>query len=82
MMFPAIPAPILGIIGVAFFYQTIWGTSVYLLGLWKFADNSENSLIGNAVLYGGNLIWFILPIVGVYTSVRLILDNSFQVFLG
>jgi len=82
MMFPVMPATVLGIVGVAFFYQTIWGSSVYVLGLWKFADNSENSLIGNVVLYGGNFVWIIPPVIGVYTSVRLIFDNSFQVFFA
>ncbi len=82
MVFPVMPAIVLGIVSVAFFYQTIWASSVYVLGLWKFADNSENSLAGNAVLYGGNFIWIILPIFGIYTSVRLIFDNSFQVFFS
>jgi hypothetical protein len=80
MMFPVIPATLLGIVGVAYFYQTIWASTVYVFGLWKFADNSENSLAGNAVLYGGNYFWIILPIVGFYTSVKLILDGSFQVY--
>ena len=82
LTFPVFPATVVGIIGVAFWYQTIWGTLVYVLGLWKFADNSENSLMGNIVLIGGNFPWLILPMLGVYTSVRLILDNSFQVFFN
>ena len=83
MVFPIVPAPVLGVVGVAYFYQTAWGTSLYMfVELWILADNSENGFAGNLVLIWSNAPWLLASLIGLYASVRLVFDNSFQVFLG
>ncbi len=82
MMVPIMPAPVLGIISVAFCYQLIWATGIYMFGLWTLQDNSENSAWGNFWLIWGNFPWALVPLFGVYSSIRLILDDSYQVFFG
>jgi len=73
---------ITGMVGLAFFYQTIWGTTLYKIGLICFGNNSENSAKGNFLLIWGNLPWLVMSIVGLYAAVHMIMDNSYQVFFG
>jgi len=80
MMFPIVSPIVLGVIGVAFYYQLVWGTGLYMFGLWVFGENSENSFWGNFWLIWGNLPWGLVSLFGLYSSVRLIFDESYQVF--
>ncbi|MGI9294181.1 MAG: hypothetical protein ACR2PS_09385 [Pseudomonadales bacterium] len=79
---PVVSPQITGMIGIAFFYQTIWGTSLYMMGLLTFGDNKENGFKGKLLLIWGNLPWLIMSVIGLYASARLVLDNSYQILFS
>jgi hypothetical protein len=49
-----------------------------MIGLLTFGDNEENGCKGNSLLIWGNLPWLIMSLLGLYISVRLVFDNSYQ----
>ncbi len=82
MTFELMPARVLGIIGVILFWQMFYGTAVYFFQFFNNGRHEGHSL-RDLLLFVGitNLMWFIFPIWGLSTSVRLILDGSYSVFL-
>jgi hypothetical protein len=82
LLSPLVSAQVAGMVGIAFFYQTIWGSSLYMIGLLTFGDNEENGFKGNLLLIWGNLPWLIMSLLGLYISVRLVLDNSYQLLFS
>jgi hypothetical protein len=82
MMFPLAPAKVLGVVSIAYCYQLIWGTACYMFGLWRLGDNSENSFWGNFWLIWGNFPWALVPMFGLYSSWRLIFDESYRIFFS
>jgi len=83
MTFPILSPRILGIIGLVSFYQEFYGTVIYWLSFIWNKRYSKFSFLQVLIFIGlTNGIWFIFPIIGMHTSYRLILDNSFAVFLS
>jgi hypothetical protein len=82
MTLELMPARVLGIIGVIIFWQMFYGTAVYFFQFFQNGRHKGHSL-RDLLLFVGitNLMWFIFPIWGLSTSVRLILDGSYGVFL-
>jgi hypothetical protein len=82
MTLELMPARILGIIGVILFWQMFYGTAVYFFQFFHNGRHKGHSL-RDLLLFVGitNLMWFVFPIWGLNTSVRLILDGSYSVFL-
>lgn len=76
-----LPANILGIIALLLFYQMTYGTVLYWI---SFIVNKRYRLItfNENMMYivGTNAPWFIFGVVGIYSSIRMILDNNFSVF--
>ncbi len=71
----------LGIIGIMFFWQWIYTTSVYL---WTFFVAKLHRNIAKTDLYiwtiGTNAPWIVIAGIGLYASIRLIVDGDFSVF--
>jgi len=82
MTLDLMPARVLGIIGVIIFWQMFYGTAVYFFQFFNNGRHKGHSL-RDLLLFVGitNLMWFIFPIWGLSTSVRLILNGSYSLFL-
>ena len=76
-----LPATGLGIIALLLFYQMTYGTVLYWI---SFVVNKRYRQIsfGENMMYivGTNAPWFIFGVVGIYSAIRLILDNNYSVF--
>lgn len=82
MTFEWLPARVLGIIGIILFWQMFYGTAVYFFQFFNNDRHKGHSLRDLLVFVGiTNLMWFVFPIWGLWASVELILDGSYQVFL-
>ena len=72
----------LGIVGLLSFYQMFYGAVLYFA---SFFTNKRHKVVSLAEVCGfvgvSNGIWIVFPMVGMYASVRLILENSYAVFL-
>lgn len=74
----------LGLVGMVSFYQEFYGTVVYFTQYvvnrrWRNHGNSLPQIV--AMVGMPNIIWIIFPSLGMYCSYRLIMEESFQVFL-
>jgi hypothetical protein len=80
MTFPIFSPAVLGIIGLLVFYQKFYGTSLYFFQYLYNKRYQGRSLAGVLGVVGGtNGLWFVFPAFGLYVSVRLILDGSFDI---
>ena len=77
-----LPAQIIGIIALLFFYQVTYGTFLYWV---SFLVNKRHKLISfkeNMIyIVGTNVPWVIFGLIGIYASIRLVLDNNYSVFV-
>jgi len=82
MTFELMPARVLGIIGVIMFWQMFYGTAVYFFQFFNNGRHKGHSF-RDLLLFVGitNLMWFVFPIWGLCTSIEMILDGSYGVFL-
>lgn len=82
MTFELMPARVLGIIGVIVFWQMFYGTAVYF---FQFVNNRryEGHSLRDLLLFVGltNVIWFVFPLWGLCSSIQLIVDGSYALFV-
>lgn len=80
MTFPVLPARVLGIVGLLLFYQKFYGTSLYFF-TYLFNRRYEGHPPAAVWTFVGGIngIWLVLPGLGLYVCVRLLLDGSFDV---
>lgn len=82
MTFELLPARILGIVGIIIFWQMFYGVVVYF---FQFFNNGRHKghRVKDIVLFVGisNAAWAIFPLIGLWASIRLILDGNYLVFL-
>lgn len=82
MTFHVLPARVLGIIGVIIFWQIFYGTVVYF---FQYINNRryEGHSLRDVLLVVGvsNIAWLVIPLWGLWTSVDLIMDGTYAVFL-
>jgi len=75
-----LPALFAGILGVMLFWQWAYATSVYLV---SFFVAGRHKLISRADLYiyiwGTNSVWVLSGLLGLYVSIRLIVDGDYTV---
>ena len=78
--FDILPALVAGIIGVMLFWQLTYMTSVYLVSFFV-ADRQARISRGDLYVYilAMNSPWILCPLLGLYVSVRLILDGDYGV---
>ena len=74
-------ARVLGMLGIAKFWQEMYGTFVYF---FQYFNNRRFERAPRAHMWGivvpANGIWILFPAVGMWACSRLILDGSFTVF--
>ena len=80
MTLPILSPVWLGIVGLLVFYQKFYGTLLYFF-TYLFNRRYQGQRLANVLAFVGgvNGIWLVFPAVGLYVSVRLILDRSFDV---
>lgn len=82
MTFHVVPAPVLGIVGIIIFWQMFYGTAVYF---FQFVNNGRHRghKIRDLLLFVGvsNALWFVFPLWGLWSSIQLVLDGSYRIFL-
>mmetsp|Transcript_1425 Transcript_1425/g.1596 ORF Transcript_1425/g.1596 Transcript_1425/m.1596 type:complete len:87 (+) Transcript_1425:183-443(+) len=75
---------VLGMIGIASFWQELYGTIIYFTQYivnrqWR---NHDNPMLHIVVLVGGsNGTWIVFPALGIYASYHMIMSNSYDIFL-
>lgn len=82
MAYPDALSPVLvGSVGVACYWQVLYGTIIYFLS-FLFNQRYKGFSVVEVLGFVGfaNSLWFFFPIVGVYTSVRILGDGNFSVF--
>jgi hypothetical protein len=81
MTYDIVPARVLGIVGVAMFWQMFYGTVVYFFQYFNAGRHVGHTTKDLFVFVGSsNGMWFIFPIWGMLASVWLIYQDSFALF--
>ena len=76
-----LPANVIGIVALCFFYQVTYCTALYWFAFFNVGRHRLISFAENMIyIVGTNCPWFLFGLLGIYVSVRLILENSFAVF--
>ena len=75
-----LPAHVAGILGVMLFWQWEYATSVYLVSFYV-AERHKLISRADAAMYiwGSNATWLLFPLLGLYISIRLIVDGDYSV---
>lgn len=77
---PFLPAMVAGVIGVALFWQWFYATSVYVASIFIAGSHTHLSRRDLYLfLLAPNLPWLVSAVLGMYVSVRLIVDGSYAV---
>lgn len=75
-----LPAIAAGILGAMLFWQWVYASSLYLV---SFFIGQKRSRLTTREFYtyiiGPNAVWILIPMVGLYLSIRLILDGDYRV---
>ena len=75
-----IPALIAGILGTMLFWQWVYASSLYLVSFFVAGRQTELTRVQLfASLLLPNAFWVLVPMLGLYLSVRLILDGNYAV---
>ena len=75
-LLPAVPA---GILGVMLFWQLMYNTAVYSANFFVANRHTRISRRDVYVVWAFNSPWVLFPLLGLYVSVRLILDGNYSV---
>jgi len=72
-----------GCIGLAMYWQVMYGTIIYVLS-FVFNRRYEGKSLLEVCLFVGisNSLWFIFPVVGIYACVCMLRDGNMKVFQG
>ena len=75
-----LPATVAGVLGVALFWQWVYVTSLYTVSFYMSGGHREIGRLDLLVwVWAPNVLWVVVPMFGLYVSVRLILDGSYAV---
>ena len=80
MTYEIMPANILGMLALVVFYQMFYLTFLYWVSF--FVNKRHQRLVGKELLMfiiGTNAPWFVVPAIGLYTAVTLILTNNYSI---
>ena len=75
-----VPAIAAGIVGAMLFWQWVYASSLYLVSFFvgqKWGQITTRDFW--LYLFGPNAIWILIPMLGMYLSIRLILDGDYSV---
>jgi hypothetical protein len=81
MTYEIVPARVLGIVGVAMFWQMFYGTVVYFFQFFNAGRHVGHTKKDLFIFVGNsNGMWFIFPLWGMLASVWLIYEDSYALF--
>ena len=81
MTYEILPARVLGILGIAMFWQMFYGTAVYFFQFFHAGRHVGHSPRDLFLVVGlSNCSWFIFPLWGIAASVWLIYEDSYSLF--
>jgi hypothetical protein len=81
MTFDIVPARVLGIVGVAMFWQMFYGTVVYFFQFFNAGRHVGHTKKDLFIFVGNsNGMWFIFPLWGMLASIWLIYEDSYSLF--
>lgn len=81
MTIEILDARTLGMLGILKFYQEFYGTCIYFLSYLMNGRYKGRSMAEVCLFVGlTNGLWFIFPIVGIWSSAQLIYRGDFSVF--
>ncbi|WP_420609372.1 hypothetical protein [Candidatus Poriferisodalis sp.] len=72
-----------GILGIMFFWQWTYATSIYLVSFFiakRHRDISRREVYG--MILALNATWIVVPLLGLYVSIRLVVDGSYGAIGG
>jgi len=75
-----LPAVVAGILAAMLFWQWTYASTLYLVSF--FVGQKQRRVTTRefyVYIFGPNAIWILIPIVGLYVSIRLILDGDYSV---
>ena len=78
-----LPPVAAGVVGVMLCWQWTYATSAYLMSFFvakRHRSISRSELAG--MILGFNAPWIVFPLVGLYASIRLVVEDSYHVFGG
>ena len=76
------PAVVVGIVALCVFYQVTYCTFMYWVSFFQVGRHKHISFQEQCIyIWGTNAPWFIFGLIGVYVSIRLILDNNYLVVI-
>ena len=72
---------LVGCAGIAMYWQVLYGTLIYILS-FVFNKRYEGKSLTEVVLFVGltNGIWFVFPIIGIWSCVIVLRDGNLEVF--
>lgn len=72
---------LVGCVGIAMYWQVLYGTLIYILS-FVFNKRYEGKSLTEVVLFVGltNGIWFVFPIIGIWSCVIVLRDGNLEVF--
>lgn len=77
---PFLPAPVAGILGIMLFWQWAYTSSVYLVSFYAAGRHKLISGADAAIyVWGANSVWTLSGLLGLYVSIRLIVDGDYTV---
>lgn len=83
MTYELMPARALGIVGLVFFYQMLYGTIVYFFSFVFNGRYRGHTPLNLAIFVGlSNGLWMIFPVWGIVASIAMIYSDSYALFLG
>lgn len=81
MMVELMDARVLGMIGLAKFYQELYGTCIYFLSFILNKRYVNRSMLEVGLFVGlSNGLWFVFPLIGMWASATLIMTGNYSVF--
>lgn len=72
---------LVGCVGIAMYWQVLYGTLIYILS-FVFNKRYEGKSLTEVVLFVGltNGIWFVFPIIGIWSCVITLRDGNLEVW--
>jgi hypothetical protein len=75
-------APWMGFMGIISFYQMLYGTVIYFISFFTNRCHRGKTFLEVLLFVGvSNGIWASFPLLGIWTSIQLLLQNNFSYFL-
>ena len=80
MTWPLVSARLVGIVSIIKFYQEFYGTIIYFFSFYLNERYKGKPAAQIALVVISNGIWIVFPVLGVYASYQLIMQDDYSLF--